>query len=56
MDKLSEYPDPKCSMPNMNAFRPVVHEKILKMFCYINLYKNMFPYGMAICDPRDDPC
>jgi len=32
-------------MPNINAFRPVV--------CYINLYKLMSSYGVAICDPRN---
>jgi len=41
-------------MPKINAFRPVVHEKkIFKGFCYINIYKIMSPYGVAICDPRD---
>jgi len=29
-------------MPNIYAFRPVVHEKIFKGNYYINLYK-MFP-------------
>jgi len=32
-----------CSMPNINAFWLVVHEKIFKCFCYIN-QKN-FPLG-----------
>jgi len=41
-------------MPKINAFRPVVHEnKIFKGICYMNLYKTMSPYGVAICDPRD---
>jgi len=33
-----------CYMPNINAFRPVVHkEEIFKGFYYINLYK-IFPF------------
>jgi len=33
-------------MPNINAFRPVVHEKkTFKGFCYIYLYKNMSAYS-----------
>jgi len=28
---------------NIKALRPVVHGKILKGFCYINIYKIMFP-------------
>jgi len=41
-------------MPNIKAFRSVVHEKnIFKGFCYINLYKTMTPLGVAICDPRE---
>jgi len=40
-------------MPNINAFRQVVHEKmIFKVFCYINLYK-LSPKGASICDLRD---
>jgi len=30
-------------MPNINAFRPVVHEKMFKGFCYINLSKTLSP-------------
>jgi len=41
-------------MPNIIAFRPVVHdENIFKGFCYINLYKIMSLWGVAICDPSD---
>jgi len=28
-------------MPHIKAFRPVVHEKIFKVFNYINLYVSM---------------
>jgi len=31
-----------CYMLNINAFRPVIHEKkMFQVFCYINLYKNV---------------
>jgi len=36
-----EYPGPNgCSMPNINAFRQLAHEKkIFKAFCYIQFFK-----------------
>jgi len=41
-------------MSNINVFRPVVLEKkIFYGFCCINLFKNISPLGVAICDPRD---
>jgi len=41
-------------MPTINAFKVVVHEKkIFKGFCYINLYTNIPPKGMAIYDPKE---
>jgi len=31
-------------MPNINAFRPVIHgKKVFQVFCYINLYKTLSP-------------
>jgi len=30
-------------MPNINAFRPVIHGKTMFQVCYINLYKNLSP-------------
>jgi len=32
-------------MPNINAFRPVIHgeKKMFQVFCYINLYKHLSP-------------
>jgi len=42
------------SLPNITAFKPVVHEKnIFSNFCNINIYEIVSPYGVAICDPRD---
>jgi len=39
-------------MPNINASRPVIHEKIFKGCCYImNLHRNLSPEGMAIVTP-----
>jgi len=39
----------------INVFWPVVHRKIYIciFICYINLYKNISPEGVAICDSRD---
>jgi len=53
-------------MPNINAFKVVVHEKIFKGLCYINLYVllgrgHLLPQGLYLnklespC-PRDAPC
>jgi len=39
-------------MTNTNAFRLVVQEKIFKNICYINLYKIISPYSVAINDPQ----
>jgi len=39
-------------MPNINAFRPVVHEKIFKGVCYINLYENYVPLGRCHYKPQ----
>jgi len=42
------------SLYDKYAFRPVSHvNMICIVFCYINLYKTITPYGVAICDPRD---
>jgi len=31
-------------MPNINAFRPVIHgKKMFQVFCYISLYKDVSP-------------
>jgi len=31
-------------MPNINAFRPVIHaKKMFQVFCNINLYNNVSP-------------
>jgi len=44
-------------MPNNNAFKPVVHEKkILKGFCFFNLYKHIFSKSLATNDPSDFIC
>jgi len=43
-------------MLNIDVFKPLVHKKIFKGFCYINLYNNMTSWGVVICDPRDFIC
>jgi len=40
-------------MSIINAFKNVVHEKIVNGFCYINLHPPIPPQGMAICDPNE---
>jgi len=38
-------------MPSMNVFTLVVHEKIVKTFCNINLYQNVSHLDVAILTP-----